>query len=165
VPTDFTNPISTTSYRLVIAADGASWRITKSYRAHSGTHTVRHLRGTVGPGVPPDAVIDALVLGEHQTEADVTGDPTQTFASVVLSDLNGAYVVLASMARNAKSACDHGRPGFRPGCGVLRRQMAAAFEEAAEGCRTMAQAWIDTGFTTDDLPAWLRDAMADVAML
>jgi hypothetical protein len=162
----FDNPINNAAYRLLIDAGGdGKWRITKSYQATAETRIIRHLRGFTGSGLPQQAVLDALVLGDHQTEKGVVGDPRQTFARVIIADLNGSYIILAAMARNARAVCQQGKPGFRPRCPRLKAEMDLAFERAAEGCRTLAQAWLSTGFAVEPLPQWLTDAIEDVSDL
>ncbi len=156
----FTNPSTSTRYRLVL--DPAGWRVTKSTAAASGGVSLAHLRGVVGPGPVDQLSVDQLVAGSSSTAVGPC-PPDAVFAAVVLRDIDATADVLTAIAREAADVCSAGCPGFRPGCPPLRRQRDAALARAVAECRAMADAWRISGFAAPggSLPAWLSAALAD----
>ena len=167
---DFTNPVTRSSYRLRSDGDGC-WRITKSVPAADGSVTVRHLRLVSALGIPPvPADMDRLVRGEHQV---VIGslpawDHAIAFAEAALLDLHRTSTVLTALAAEARDRCAAGTRGFRPGCAHLRQQEREAFAQAASGCRELAEAWMASGLGGTPglvaLPEWLAAALDDLSV-
>ncbi len=156
----FTNPSTRTMYRL--RRVGPAFRITKS-RPDQDRVLLNHLRGVCGDNAQPLDLdqLRAFIKGASLTDTTPT-DPTTTFTRVVLLDLDLTASLLTAMARESQALCDHGRPGFRPGCAVFRRQRDAALARAMEGCMEMTRAWLASGLTTTDiLPEWLAGGISD----
>lgn len=156
--TSFTNPSTETAYRLVVT--GASWRITKARDDH-GRMRLAHLRGEVGAGKSDAAAVARFVAG---TGGEVNGetDPGLVFAAVVLLDMERTADVLTAMAREAQSVYDFGCKGFRPRSSILREQRDRALAQAVAECRSMAQAWRESGLIASrPLPGWLAAGLED----
>lgn len=163
---DFSNPLTGTTYRLRV--DASSWRITKTVH-DAGSVIVRHLRGVHAADVgPPAEAVDRLVRGGHQAGDPVAADPELALAETVLLDLDRTSHVLTALASEARDRRNAGAPGFRPGCRPLRDQEAEAMARAVDGCRRMAAAWRSSGFGHGSgsigPPEWLTAALDDLPM-
>jgi hypothetical protein len=154
----FTNPTTNSSYRLRVDPQG--YRITRS-RSDQERVRLTHLRGAVGPQPLPAEVVGAFIRGDPPTSPPAA-DPVASFNRIVLTDLDMTAGLLTALARDAQHLFDHGRPGFRPGCALFRRQRDDAFARAMVECLAMTQAWMASGIaTTDPLPDWLASGVAD----
>ena len=156
--TNFTNPATGTSYRLVAAADG-SWRITKSREDH-GRRRLTHWRGHAGDGAVPADLVQQLVSGTTVSGGACT--PATAYAAVVLRDLACTADLLTTVAREAEQVLQTGCRGFRPRSPVLRQWRDRAMTEAVLQMQVMARAWSEAGLAvTEPLPSWLEAALAD----
>jgi hypothetical protein len=156
--TSFTNPSTGTTYRLRHL--GPAFRITKS-RPTDDRVCLNHLRGVAGTGDMDLDLLRAFIRGES-LQAPQPTDPRGTFTRLVLLDLDMAASLLTAMARESHAMFEQGRPGFRPGCALFRRQRDAALTRAMHDCMAMSTAWIASGLTTTDpLPDWLSSGIAD----
>ena len=156
--TNFTNPATGTSYRLV-TAEGGGWRITKSREEHGRRH-LTHWRGHAGDGAVPADLVRQLVAG-----ATVTGGscpPASAYAAVVLRDLACTADLLTAVARETEQVLQTGCRGFRPRSAVLRQQRDRAMAEAVLQMQAMARTWSEAGLAvTEPLPSWLAAALVD----
>lgn len=157
-PQRFTNPSTDTTYRLVFEPAEA-WRITKS-RQQPDRLALAHLRGRIGTGDLDGQAIAALVAGTSHRAAHPC-DPEQAFRAVVRYDLDQTANLLTAIAREATSAYDDGRPGFRPRSPFLREQRDAAMAHVIAQMRAMGAAYLATGWGTERVPAWLSAAMTE----
>lgn len=150
----FTNPSTAIAYRLVI--DNEHWRITRT-RIDKDTVRLSHLRGCSAPGYVPIQALREFVRGQP---VDVTsGEPQTAFAGVVLEDLLVTAERLLRQAHEARQCFEHGQPGFRPGCHILRDRLTSARSCAIVACREMASVWNASGLRLDRvLPGWFRFA-------
>ncbi|HAT11722.1 MAG TPA: hypothetical protein DCS97_14270 [Planctomycetes bacterium] len=156
--TNFTNPATGTSYRLIAAADG-SWRITKSRDDHGRRH-LTHWRGHAGDGAVPADLVQQLLSGTTVSGGACT--PTSAYAAVVLRDLACTADLLTAVARESEQVLRAGCRGFRPRSPVLRQQRDRAMAEAVLQMQAMARAWSEAGLAvTEPLPSWLEAALAD----
>ncbi len=156
--TNFTNPATGTSYRLVAAADG-SWRITKSRDEH-GRRRLAHWRGHAGDSAVPADLVQQLVAGTTVSGGGCA--PALAYAAVVLRDLACTADLLTAVAREAEQVLQTGCRGFRPRSPVLRQQRDRAMAEAVRQMQVMARAWSEAGLAAiEPLPSWLAAALAD----
>lgn len=157
--TNFTNPSTGTAYRLVVT--GATWRITKARDDH-GRMRLAHLRGEVGAGELDDVAVARFVAGNGGEVSGET-DPGVVFATAVLLDMERTADVLTAMAREAQGVYDSGCKGFRPRSSILREQRDRSLAQAVAECRSMAQAWRESGLVASrSLPRWLAAGLEDV---
>jgi hypothetical protein len=155
--TNFTNPATGTSYRLVV--EGSGWRITKSREDH-GRRYLAHWRGQAGDGAVPADLVRQLVAGT--TVSGGACAPASAYAAVVLRDLACTADLLTAVAREAEQVLRTGCRGFRPRSPVLRQQRDRAMVEAVRQMQVMARAWAAAGLAaTEPLPSWLEAALAD----
>jgi hypothetical protein len=153
----FTNPATSTCYRLVIEPDG--WRVSKS-RVEDGRLRLVHLRGATGAGAVDAYAIDRLVSGQGGVAR--ASAPMATFTAAVVLDITRAADVLTAVARESESVYSVGCRGFRPRSPMLRRQRDEALALAVAGMRSMAAAWRATDLVAEGtLPAWLIAALED----
>jgi hypothetical protein len=154
----FHNPTTGHSYRLVIAE--AAWRITKaSIVGREDGARLAHLRGTAGQGIADPSAIDALVRGASTRCSPA--DPVATYAAVVLTDIDRTADLLTAEAREAQTAYEEGRPGFRPGSGVLRERRDQALVAAMAQMLALAREWLGSGLSAPALPVWLAAAIEE----
>ncbi len=153
----FTNPTTSTMYRLVVEPGG--WRITKSTREGDRLRLL-HLRGPAGTEPIDAAAVARLVAGEGGLVSRPT-DGMAAFIAVVLQDVSCTADVLTAVAREAQVVYDTGCRGFRPRSPALRRQRDAATARVVAECRLMTEAWRMSGLQAEQLPTWLEAALGD----
>ena len=153
----FTNPSTATTYRLVM--ETGLWRITKA-REDDDRLRLAHLRGQPGHEDVDEIAVAHVVAGLGGMSATAS-DPAETFAAVVVRDMECTADALTAIARDAYEVCEAGCRGFRPRSPVLKQQRDVAMAKAVAECRKMAEAWRASACQTARLPEWLQAALAD----